>query len=76
MMVAVWGGVGWIVVAFVGLLLPPLGMITGLRLPAIQRDMAGVSGPLSPGLLRPQAIRRGLTRPPIAASASQARPRV
>src|SRR5437867_504057 len=48
MTATVWGGVGWIVVAFVALLLlPPLGMITGFRLPAIQRDLTGESGPLS-----------------------------
>jgi hypothetical protein len=47
MMLAVWGGVAWIVVAFVALLLlPPLGMITGLRLPGIARDLAERRGPL------------------------------
>ena len=47
----VWGGVGWIVVAFVALLLlPPLGMIAGFRLPAVRRELANQSGPLSPGL--------------------------
>ena len=49
MAVTVWGGVGWIVVGFAALLLlPPLGMINGLRLPAMARDMAGESGPLPP----------------------------
>jgi hypothetical protein len=51
MMVTVWGGAGWVVVAFFALLsLPPLGMISGLRLPAIQREIAGESGPLAPAL--------------------------
>jgi hypothetical protein len=47
--VTVWGGVGWIVVAFAALLLPPLGMITGLRLPKLAQEMADEGGPLSPG---------------------------
>ena len=51
MMVTVWGAAGWIVVAFVALvLLPPLGMISGLRLPAIQRELGDKSGPLTPTL--------------------------
>ncbi|MDQ3811360.1 MAG: hypothetical protein M3336_13820 [Chloroflexota bacterium] len=48
-----WGGVGWIVVGFVALLLlPPLGMIAGLRLPAIRRELENQRGPLPPGLRR------------------------
>ena len=50
MAVTVWGGVGWIIVAFAALLLlPPLGMITGLRLPKLAQETAGEGGPLSPG---------------------------
>jgi hypothetical protein len=53
MAAAVWGGAGWIVVAFVALLLlPPLGMIAGFRLPAVERELAGQTGPLSAGLRR------------------------
>lgn len=51
MMVTVWGAVAWIVVAFVALLLlPPLGILPGLRLPGIQRELAETNGPLSPAL--------------------------
>ena len=51
MMVSVWGAVPWIVVAFVALLLlPPLGMLPGLRLPGIQRELADKNGPSSPAL--------------------------
>ncbi len=43
-----WGGVGWIVVAVVALLLlPPLGALTLRRLPRITQDIAGETGPLS-----------------------------
>jgi hypothetical protein len=53
MMVTAWGAVSWIVVAFVALLLlPPLGMLPGLRLPGIQRELADKNGPLSPALQR------------------------
>jgi hypothetical protein len=63
MAVAVWGGAGWIVVAFAALLLlPPLGMIAGLRLPAVQRELEAESGPLSP------ALRRRLDEPLFVAS--------
>ena len=63
MAVAVWGGAGWIVVAFAALLLlPPLGMIAGLRLPAVQRELEAESGPLSP------ALRRRLHEPLFVAS--------
>ncbi|HEY3079619.1 MAG TPA: hypothetical protein VGM69_06900 [Chloroflexota bacterium] len=48
MTATVWGGVGWIVVAFVALLLlPPLGIITLRRLPKISEEMASERGPLS-----------------------------
>ena len=48
MAATVWGGVGWIVVALVALLLlPPLGALTLRRLPRIAQDMAGETGPLS-----------------------------
>jgi hypothetical protein len=51
MMVTAWGAAGWIVVAFVALvLLPPLGMIPAFRLPAMQRDLNDAIGPLSPAL--------------------------
>jgi hypothetical protein len=63
MMVTVWGTPGWIVVAFVALvLLPPLGMIPGLRLPAIRRELDDKSGPLSP------ALRQRLAEPLFLAS--------
>ena len=63
MAVAVWGGAGWIVVAFLTLLLlPPLGMIAGLRLPAVRRELEAESGPLSP------ALRRRLDEPLFVAS--------
>jgi hypothetical protein len=58
MMVTAWGAVGWIVVAFLALLLlPPLGMISGLRLPSIQRQLADLSGPL------PTAVHQRLADP-------------
>jgi hypothetical protein len=51
MMVVTWGGASWIIVGFVGLLLlPPLGMLTLLRLPNIARELGNQHGPLSPEL--------------------------
>ncbi|HEY3062210.1 MAG TPA: hypothetical protein VGL99_24835 [Chloroflexota bacterium] len=48
-----WGGATWIVVAFIAfLLLPPLGMISGLRMPGITRDLEHQHGPLQPALRR------------------------
>ena len=63
MMFSTWGGVAWIIVAFVAvLLLPPLGMIAGLRLPRVQRDLEGHSGPL------PAELRQRLDQPLFLAS--------
>jgi hypothetical protein len=51
MWVTAWPGAGWTVVAFVALLLlPPLGMIAGLRLPTVQRELNDQSGALAPEL--------------------------
>ena len=63
MAATVWGGVPWIVGAFVALLLlPPLGALTLWRLPRIAEQMAGERGPLS------DARRRQLTDPLLTAS--------
>ena len=49
--VTAWGGAGWIITGFVAmLLLPPLGASNGLRLAAVQRDLVGESGRLTPSL--------------------------
>ena len=51
MVATAWGGAGWIIVAFLALLLfPPLGAISGTRMASVGRAIATQHGALTPAL--------------------------